>query len=136
MCSSDLVVGTNNNDTIKGKDNNESFFSDGLLGDIISGGAGNDIFIGSRGNDTYNGDEGFNTLDYSQLGTGVTLGAKGDVIKGKSETDNTLNINKYIGATGQINTIDGTTTGGTGSFNIDLSKNNLIVDNLPGGSKS
>jgi Ca2+-binding RTX toxin-like protein len=124
------VIGTKNNDTIKGTQG--TFFPD----NIISGGGGDDTFIGTAGEDTYNGDEGFNTLDYSQLGTGVTLGAKGVVSKGGLGTDNTLNINRYVGANGQMNTIDGTTNGGEASFNIDLSKNNLTLNGLPDGSKS
>lgn len=125
------VIGTKNNDTIKGTQG--TFFPD----NIISGGGGDDTFIGTAGEDTYNGDEGFNTLDYSQLGTGVTLGAKGVVSKGIGiGTDNTLNINRYVGASGQTNTIDGTTNGGAASFNIDLSKNNLTLNGLPDGSKS
>jgi Ca2+-binding RTX toxin-like protein len=113
----DKVIGTNNNDTIKGS-------------------AGNDTFIGSKGNDTCNGDGGNNTMDYSQLGTGVTLGAKGAVSKGALGTDTTLGMNKYVGASGQTNIIDGTTSNGAGSFKIDLSKNNLTVENLPVGPLS
>jgi Ca2+-binding RTX toxin-like protein len=108
------VVGTNNNDTIKG-------------------GAANETFFGSKGNDTYDGGGGSNTLDYSKLGTGVTLGAKGVVSKGALGTDTSIGINKYVGATGQTNTIDGTTTAGTGSFNINLANNSLKIDGLPGG---
>jgi Ca2+-binding RTX toxin-like protein len=120
------VIGTNNNDTIKGNDGDN----------VISGGAGDDTFIGSKGNDTYDGGSGSNTLDYSQLGTGVTLGAKGVVSKGALGTDTGVGINKYVGASGQTNTIDGTTAGGAGSFDIDLSKNNLTVNGLPGGALS
>ncbi len=109
------VIGTNNNDTIKG-------------------GAGDDIFVGSKGNDSYDGAGGFNTIDYSKLGTGITLGANGSIDKGALGKDTTVgNINKYIGAEGQINKIDGTTTNGTGSFDIDLSKNSLKLNGLPIG---
>jgi Ca2+-binding RTX toxin-like protein len=106
------VIGTNNND-------------------IIKGGAGDDIFVGSKGNDTYDGAGGSNTLDYSKLGTGITLGANGSIDKGALGKDTTIgNINKYIGAEGQTNTIDGTTTGGAGSFDIDLSQNSLKLNGL------
>ena len=106
------VIGTNNNDTIKG-------------------GAGNDTFVGSKGNDSYDGAGGSNTLDYSKLGTGITLGANGSIDKGGLGKDTTIgNINKYIGAEGQTNTIDGTTTGGAGSFDIDLSQNSLKINGL------
>jgi Ca2+-binding RTX toxin-like protein len=106
------VIGTNNNDTIKG-------------------GAGDDTFVGSKGNDSYDGAGGSNTLDYSKLGTGITLGANGSIDKGALGKDTTIgNINKYIGAEGQTNTIDGTTNGGTGSFDLDLSKNSLKINGL------
>jgi Ca2+-binding RTX toxin-like protein len=118
------VIGTNNNDTIKGSIGDETFF-------------------GSKGNDTYDGgDLSFatgnrgNVLDYSKLGAGITLGAKGVVSKGEQGvlgTDTSLNIREYVGASGQTNTIDGTTTAGTGSFNINLANNSLKIDGLPGG---
>ena len=112
------VIGTNNND-------------------IIKGGAGNDTFVGSKGNDSYDGAGGSNTLDYSKLGTGIILGANGSIDKGALGKDTTIgNINKYIGAEGQTNTIDGSTTNGTGIFNIDLSKNSLKIDGLPGSQLS
>jgi hypothetical protein len=120
------VVGTNNKDTIKGNDGDN----------VISGGAGDDIFIGTKGNDTYDGGTGNNTLDYSNLGTGISLGAKGVISKGDFGTDTSVNVNKYIGATGQNNTIDGTTDAGTGSFDIDLSKNNLTLNDLSSGATS
>jgi Ca2+-binding RTX toxin-like protein len=112
------VIGTNNNDTIKG-------------------GAGDDIFVGSKGTDSYDGTGGSNTLDYSKLGAGIILGANGSIDKGAFGKDTTVgNINKYIGAEGQTNTIDGTTNGGAGSFDIDLSKNSLKVNGLGVGPLS
>jgi Ca2+-binding RTX toxin-like protein len=106
------VIGTNNDDTMKG-------------------GAGDNTFFGSKGSDSYDGAGGSNTLDYSKLGTGITLGANGSIDKGALGKDTTVgNINKYIGAESQINKIDGTTTGGAGSFDIDLSKNSLKLNGL------
>ncbi|AFY56147.1 hypothetical protein Riv7116_3701 [Rivularia sp. PCC 7116] len=47
-------------------------------------------------------------------------------------TDQILNIETIVGATGQANTIDGSTSvSGVTSFDVDLSENRLTVENIP-----
>ena len=108
----------------------------------VTGTGDNDNFIadgGSKGNFTIDGTGGNDTVDYSQLGQTVTLAANGVVNKGVGGSfgsDTVKNVEGFIGANGQTNTIDGTTNGGPVSFNIDLSKDNLTLDNLNGRSVS
>ena len=139
------VIGTKNNDTIKGNDGDN----------ILSGGAGNDTFLGTKGKDTYKGDGGSNTLDYSQLGSQVNLsiiianqpdgsiserilGDKGPLIGSgrgafyRDGNDNIIGINKFVGVPGENNSV-GIFGPNNGTVNIDLSKNSLTIENLPGG---
>jgi Ca2+-binding RTX toxin-like protein len=49
---------------------------------IFSGGAGDDVFTASKGSDVYRGGEGFDTMDYSDVGTGVKFRVTGvDTVK-------------------------------------------------------
>ena len=96
----------------------------------------------------YYGDNGTNNLDYSQLGLKANFIVEGTVYKGNfgrdgsisAGIDKTLGINKYIGAVGQKNSIDGRVNSATFdprvSFNVDLSKNALTLENLPGGPQT
>ena len=103
--------------------------------DAVIGAATNDTFFGSAGNDTYNGAAGTDTLDYSTLGTAVTLRSQGVIAKGALGQDTILNVEKIIGATGQANLIDGTVANPaaqTTSFAIDLALGKLVVNGVPG----
>ena len=103
--------------------------------DTITGAATNDTFFGSAGNDTYNGGAGTDTMDYSTLGTAVTLRSQGVISKGALGQDTILNVEKIIGATGQANLIDGTVANPatqTTSFAIDLALGKLVVNGVPG----
>jgi len=102
--------------------------------DVITGAATNDTFFGSAGNDTYNGAAGTDTMDYSTLGTAVTLRSQGVIAKGALGQDTIQNIEKIIGATGQANLIDGTVANPaaqTTSFAIDLALGKLVVNGVP-----
>ncbi len=108
------VIGTSNTDTIVGNS------SDNLFG-------------GSEGNDTLDGGSGDDTADYSDLGQAITLERAGFINKGSAGTDQILNLETIIGATGEENAIDGSTgTSGVTSFDIDLSQETLTVENIPG----
>jgi len=111
-------------------------FNDLLVGtavdDLIIALQGNDQIIGSFGNDLIVGDTGIDTVDYSELGQAVTLQATGIVQKGRAGTDTLNGIETIIGAKGQANTIDtSTTTGSTTSVSVNLSANSLIVNGVP-----
>ncbi|BAY82253.1 hypothetical protein NIES267_17320 [Calothrix parasitica NIES-267] len=118
----DLLKGGQGNDTLNG----------GRGHDTLKGEDGNDVLQGSRGNDTLNGGRGRDTADYSHLNTAITLEAVGVVNKGRFGTDQILDIETIIGASGQANTIDGSTgTSGVTSFDVDLSNDRLTVRDIP-----
>lgn len=103
--------------------------------DVITGAATGDTFFGSAGNDTYNGAAGTDTLDYSTLGTAVTLRSQGVISKGALGQDTMQNVEKIIGAAGQANLIDGSVANPaaqTTSFAIDLALGKLVVNGVPG----
>ncbi|AUT02166.1 hemolysin-type calcium-binding protein [Nostoc sp. CENA543] len=111
-------------------------FNDLLVGtafdDLIVALQGDDRIIGSAGNDFIVGDTGIDTVDYSELGQAITLQATGIVQKGKVGTDTLNGIETIIGAKGQANTIDASTTTGSTTFvRVDLSANSLIVNGVP-----
>ena len=94
---------------------------------------GNDTIFGSLGDDFYNGGKGFDTLDYTFLGQKITLLPRGLIGNGDSQGSQIQEIERIVGAPGKENTIDG--SGGGKSpvfFTIDLSKNKLIVEDIPG----
>ena len=90
--------------------------------------------IGSSGNDTYIFGEGNDIIDYSQLEESITLIRGGKVDKGSLGTDTFSDFYKTIIASNKDNDwIDGQTGGGEiASLDIDLSKESLKVNNLPG----
>ncbi|AFY57559.1 Ca2+-binding protein, RTX toxin [Rivularia sp. PCC 7116] len=139
----DTVFGLGGNDTVRGGAGNDvigggnkgnifiSRFSDG--NDIVEGGSGNDSLIGGTGKDVLDGGSGFDTADYTHLGRAITLEAAGIVNKGFAGTDQILNIEKIVGAKGRANAIDGSTgKSTTTSFNVNLAKESLVVNGIPG----
>lgn len=117
------VTGTNGNDLLLGTDGN----------DTLNGLAGNDILEGSSGNDLLQGSSGVDTADYASLDRAITLERAGAVNKGSLGTDQILDIERIIGATGQRNAIDGSTgSSGVTSFSINLGTKQLIVRDIPG----
>ncbi|MDY7020888.1 MAG: calcium-binding protein, partial [Cyanobacteriota bacterium] len=84
------------------------------------------------GDDTLDGGSGNDTADYSALGQAITLERAGAINKGSAGTDQILNLETIIGATGEENAIDGSTgISGTTSFDIDLSQETFTVNNIP-----
>ena len=102
--------------------------------DIIVGDGNFSFFFGSAGNDFYDGGGGTDRIDYSGLGQSITLKSQGVIEKaGGLGTDTIAGIEEIIGDVGQANLIDGFTSGPqTTSFNINLTTNNLTVNNIPG----
>ncbi|KST65049.1 calcium-binding protein [Mastigocoleus testarum] len=128
----DTLNGGNGDDTLEGGDGKD-LLNGGDGNDSLDGGNGRDILEGSKGNDILNGGNGKDTADYSQLTEAITLEAVGVVNKGSLGSDQIVNIETIIGATGQDNKIDGSTgRSGVTSFNVDLSQNRLTVRNIPG----
>jgi len=92
----------------------------------------NDTIIGSAGDDTINGGVGTDTVNYSSLTDTITLKVGGVVDKGIFGSDQILNVETVIGATGQANTIDASTdVATTTSLNVDLAVNRLTFNGLP-----
>jgi hypothetical protein len=108
----DFLIGTRNNDQIS------------ALG-------GNDRIIASRGDDTIDGGEGTDTIDYRSLNTAVTLTPGGGVNKGSFGNDLLIKMERIIGNTNQVNTIDASTAGAGAGMDVDLSTNTMTV-NIPG----
>ena len=150
------VIGTVNDDRIVGTESDNTLLGgsgfDTLIGhggkDILNGGDGddqifgdysfstttgdNDTIIGSAGDDLINGELGTDTVNYSSLTDAITLLSSGVVNKGIFGTDQILNIETVIGATGQANTIDASTgVATTTSLNADLAVNRLTINGLP-----
>ncbi len=130
----DTVLGGAGNDVLAGGSKGNIFisrFTDG--NDTVQGGSGNDTLIGGTGNDLLDGGTGFDTADYSHLYQAITLEAKGVINKGFAGTDQILRIEKIVGAKGRANAIDGSTGTSTAtSFNINLAKESLVVNGIPG----
>jgi Ca2+-binding RTX toxin-like protein len=114
------IVGSDSPDILFGTDQD----------DVISALGGDDTIIGTTGNDFINGGDGLDTVDYADFGEAVTILPAGAFDNG-GQTQ-LASIEKIIGATGQNNTIDGSTvTSGTTSIDVDLSQDSLIVENIP-----
>lgn len=120
-----VIQGTNKNEVLIGTSANDS----------ISGLAGNDTLNGGVGNDTLDGGAGKDTADYSGLGQAITLLPRGRISAGSLGTDSILNIERIVGAKGQINAIDASSSTGGASFTVNLAVNSLTVNGLPGLGK-
>ncbi len=128
--STDSILPAQNR--IEGTDNPEILFST-PGNDLVLAKGGDDTILGSFGDDFYNGGDGFDTLDYTFLGQKITLLPRGLIGNGDSQGSQIQEIERIVGAPGKDNTIDG--SGGTGTpvfFTIDLSENQLIVEDIPG----
>jgi Ca2+-binding RTX toxin-like protein len=121
------AIGANNNDVFTGSSGNN----------ILRGLGGNDIFNATGGNDTIDGGDGFDTANYSSLGRAVTIRPAGTIDKGFGQQDNLIGVENIIGAVGQANAIDASTTTGITSLNVQLTQNQLRVVDIPGlGARS
>lgn len=100
--------------------------------DNITGNSEDNIFTASNGDDLYNGQGGVDTVDYSSLNTGISIGSQGIIDKGSFGTDQIFNLETIIGNSNQTNIIDGSTAvSGTTSFQIDLEADSLVVKDVP-----
>jgi Ca2+-binding RTX toxin-like protein len=116
---------------------NGSLFSDVLLdtvdNDVVTAFGGDDYVYGGFGNDSINGGTGIDTMDYSFLNNGITLGAVGVVDKGFAGIDSIFAVENIVGNANFINTIDASTgDSSVVSLAVDLSLNSLIVNDVPG----
>jgi len=121
------VIGTANNDIITGDNGNNILMGNGG-NDTVSGGNGDDSFIGGTGNDSLDGGANIDTANYSTIGQAITLKPTGEVTKGTAGTDQLVNVEKIIGATGLTNIIDASTATGTATINANLATQSLIVN--------
>ncbi len=117
------VIGTQTGDAIVGSNVNN--FIDGQNGD--------DFITASVGNDTILGGDGFDTIDYSVLNAAVTILPGGTVNKGGTRgIDTAFRVEKFIGAAGKANTVNGATASVGIFFDVSLAAQFLNVFNVPG----
>lgn len=119
--SNNQIFGSDSSEILTGTSGDDEIFALG----------GDDTIIGAAGNDLLDGGDGFDTVDFGNFGDAVTILPSG-AFDNNGQTQ--LNsIEKIIGATGQANTIDGSTsTGNVTSLNVDLGNNTFTVRNIPG----
>lgn len=128
----DVLLGNAGNDTLRGGSGRD-ILDGGNGNDELAGQGGNDVLIGSAGNDLLDGGRKDDTADYSDLGQAITLEAVGVINKGSLGVDQILNIETIVGATGEANSIDGSTrTSSSTSFDINLENESLRVNGVPG----
>jgi Ca2+-binding RTX toxin-like protein len=128
----DLLRGRGGNDTLKGGLGNDTL--NGNNGnDILEGNFGADLFVGSAGNDRIAGndlsgidDNNNDTVNYTGLGTAISLLPTGVVEKGSLGTDELIRVETIIGQAGQDNNIDASSTSGA-RITVDLAAETLQV---------
>ena len=128
------VAGSNVGDKIRGNRGNNILFAFG----------GDDVIEGSAGNDKISGGAGYDTLNYSRLGTSITLGQFGlitkgygkgvDAMQGDPSNPLTATIERIIGAENQVNSIDA--TGASSAIEVDLAIGYMNVEGIAGGGNS
>ena len=117
------VIGTQSTDAFVGSS----------ADNFIDGQNGDDFVTASFGNDTILGGNGFDTIDYSVLNAAITLLPGGTIEKGGNRgTDTAFRVERFIGAVGQANTVDGSTASAGISFDVSLSDLFLNVFDVPG----
>lgn len=79
----------------------DDYFVGNSANNIFHGGAGHDYFVASLGFDTYYGDTGYDMVDYSGVGTGLTIRPTGygytTVIAGGKSYDSLYSVENVIG---------------------------------------
>ena len=98
----DELLGGDGNDTIGGQSGND-VLDGGRGGDSLNGGAGNDVLVEFTGNDTLDGGGGIDTVDYSALGSAITVNLRlggAQTISTAGGTDILSNIENVIGGRG------------------------------------
>ena len=100
----------------------------------IRGTDGDDYFYGFQGDNIYSFGSGFDTIDYSRLNESITLVRGGTVNKQENGIDTFTDFyDKLIATKSKDDWIDGITGGGqTASLKVDLSKDSISLENLPG----
>ncbi len=138
----DLIQGGAGNDTIDGGADDDVIFGDagndtiigGLGNDTIKGNAGDDVFVVTStadGRDSYDGGAGIDTIDYSALGTAVTLTLR-DGTTSSFATDTIENVENVIG--GSVNdrltgnSLANTLTGNAGDDVLKGAAGNDVLD--------
>ena len=131
------ITGTSEDDFLEGTPEGEMIIGldghDFLIGyggdDLIEGGKGFDFIEGGDGKDTLDGGSGDDTADYSNLDTAITFDGQTKVDKGANGVDKVSSVETIIGASGQANTIDGSTVVNDDKhFYINLKQNSLTID--------
>jgi Ca2+-binding RTX toxin-like protein len=115
------VIGSQSDDFIEGSNANNT----------LDGQGGNDLFRATRGSDFVNGGDGFDTVDYSNLATTITLKPAGEIFKGTFGTDTLFRVERIIGATGRPNVVDAGAVSGGVSLDVNLEENQLNVFDIP-----
>lgn len=137
----DVIFGLGGNDVLLGNDGHDVMFGgfgdDRMFGgrgnDFVFGDSGNDTIFGDSGNDFLFGDAGKDTVNYSTLGTAITILPGGIVDKGRFGRDELFDIEKIVGTPGKANSIDASSIGSGASINVNLQKQSLQV-NIARGS--
>lgn len=120
--TSSLIRGTENADILFGTPGDDEIFALG----------GNDIIIGTIGSDLISGGDGIDTIDYSDLSNKITLLPGGVLSNGSPNNSQIEKIEIIIGAIGQANTIDASSSRGGVSLDVNLEKQRLTVKDVPG----
>jgi Ca2+-binding RTX toxin-like protein len=126
----DLLLGSSGNDQLFGRGGND-VLDGGIGNDQLFGEAGDDILLSSTGNDTLNGGAGTDVADYSGLANAVTIQAAGTLLKGSAGTDTLVDVEVILGSEGQANAVDGSTSTGAVSLEVNLGAGNFKVNGLP-----
>lgn len=125
------IIGNAANNTLNGRAGNDTL--DGGNGnDTLNGGNGNDNLVGSAGNDIFTGGAGSDTADYIGFGEAIAILPQGVISKGSLGTDSISSVERIVGAKGQANAINGSSSTGEASLTVNLAENSLIVNGIPG----
>jgi Ca2+-binding RTX toxin-like protein len=122
-----IFTGDNGNNNLVGGNGDDILTGNGG-NDTVSGGNGNDTLVGGIGDDSLDGGANTDTADYSAIGQAITLKPTGVVTKGTAGTDQLVNVENIIGATGLTNIIDASTATGTATINANLATKSLVVN--------
>ncbi|MBW4507628.1 MAG: hypothetical protein KME64_14105 [Scytonematopsis contorta HA4267-MV1] len=93
---------------------------------------GDDYVYGTTGFDFVDGGKGTDTIDYSNVRRAITLFPLGLVGNGGSSGGQIANFEIIIGAPGQQNTIDASQAFGDVYLDVNLEKQTLLVNKVPG----
>ena len=116
------IQGTENPDILLGTFGNDEIMSLG----------GNDTIIGTAGSDILDGGDGIDTVDFSSFTKKITLFPQGVFSNGSQQNGQLVSIEKIVAPVGFNNEINASSARGGVSLDVDLSKNSLIVNDVPG----